>query len=164
MQALRDYLAALTQARSVGTAETSGYPALKALFDAAGEALNPKIILMVHPRGDGAGLPDGGLFEARRGRQHGQGEFFVDDQTLPDRGAVEVKPTSHDVYATAQSPQARKYLQKYGHLLVTNYWHFALYRLADGQPELLDEYLSTVRETKVSGQPPSPIWRHPLNS
>jgi|GEM_PF-2604996 len=129
MDAVRAYLESLSQSRGVGTAETSGYAALKALVDSVGAQVQPKITYVIHPAQQRGSLPDGGLYEKRK---------TLSPQ--PDRGAVEVKPATEAVAQTAQSEQALRYLRQFGLLLITNYWHFALYQLRDGAPELLDEF------------------------
>lgn len=53
-----------TKATGAHTAETSFYPALKALFDAAGERLKPRVRCVMNLRNQGAVLPDGGFFTA----------------------------------------------------------------------------------------------------
>lgn len=138
---LKAYLDEVRLTRQHGVKETSFYPALKTLFDAVGGELKPKVTLILHPRSQGAGIPDGGLFLDTRARRAGLQDLFVDDNTLPDRGAIEVKPSTDDVDVVANSQQGQKYISKYGHLLVTNLRHFALYRRTEGGFEKIDELI-----------------------
>lgn len=61
---LEEYLTELNQIRATGAAveETSYYPALANLFNAVGRTLKPKVRCNLHPRNQGAGMPDGGLW------------------------------------------------------------------------------------------------------
>ena len=132
---LETYLLDLRQSRSVGTPETSGYPALRQLLNAVGEALRPKVICVVHPQNRGAGLPDGGLFEQNQLRAFAGDprQVTLDAAALPARGALEVKGTAESVTAVGAGGQAGRYLDEYRQLLVTNYREFALFeRAADG--------------------------------
>ena len=61
---LADYLRDLRAIRNTGsaTSETSFYPPLSNLLNAAGDSLKPKVLFSTQLRDDGAGQPDGGLF------------------------------------------------------------------------------------------------------
>jgi hypothetical protein len=160
---LKTYLEAVRLTRGHGVAETSYYPALKALFDAVGGDLRPKVTLVLHPRSQGAGIPDGGLFLDTKAMRAGQGQPFEDERTLPDRGALEVKPPSEDVDAVAQSEQGRRYTAKYGHLLVTNLRHFALYRRTANGPQKIDEIVLASSESdfwSLASHPAAAERRH----
>ncbi|MFZ4509120.1 MAG: type ISP restriction/modification enzyme [Fimbriimonas sp.] len=145
---LKAYLEEVRLTRQFGVAETSFYPALKTLFETIGGELKPKVILILHPRSQGAGIPDGGLFLASRARREVQMDIFKEDNVLPDRGAVEVKPPTENVEDIAKSPQGQKYVAKYGHLLVTNLRHFALYRRTPNGPEKIDEVILASSDAK----------------
>ena len=58
------YLAEVRAIRNTGsaTAETSFYPPLDRLFNAAGDTLKPKVLFSTQLRNQGAGMPDGGFF------------------------------------------------------------------------------------------------------
>jgi hypothetical protein len=59
MTPVESYLADLYAVSGAGTPETSGYPALANLLNAVGITLKPKIVAVIHPANNGAGLPDG---------------------------------------------------------------------------------------------------------
>ncbi len=122
---LHDYLAELHQNRRVGTPETSSYPALQALFNEVGKKLKPGVRCIIHPQSQGAGIPDGGFFTADQ-LQEDASPDLARMTTKPARGVLEVKGTSADVEEIINSDQAKKYLENYGLLLVTNYRDFAL--------------------------------------
>ena len=66
------YVADLRAIRSTGsaTAETSFYPPLDRLFNAAGKSLKPAVLFSTQLRNSGAGIPDGGFFpQPRRQRR-----------------------------------------------------------------------------------------------
>ena len=119
----------LTELRSThllraATDETSGYPALKALLDAAGEGLKPKVRCVIQLANRGAGLPDGGLFTAEQFRRADGGGW--PQGQAPARGAIEAKKVGDDLEGLIGSPQVRRYLEEYGLLLLTNYRQFQL--------------------------------------
>lgn len=132
MTPVESYLADLYAVSGAGTPETSGYPALANLLNSVGEKLKPKIVAVIHPANNGAGLPDGGFFSAQELRKH------PDETSLfklkPERGVLEVKPVDQDMGKLAQSPQVRDYLEHYGQILLTNYRSFALYTWEGGKP------------------------------
>ncbi len=86
---LKRYLRSLSEDHASGEAavEVSGYGALQALLNTAGERLNPRVRAVVNPRNRGAGTPDGGLFTSDQFRLD---ERDRDDwpAQLPARGAV----------------------------------------------------------------------------
>jgi hypothetical protein len=128
---LETYLGELHTLRNTGVAETSHYPALKALLDEAGSLLSPSVVAINHPKSSGAGLPDLGLFDQRQ----------TDDPTKPSRGVVEVKGIQADLIQTAQSDQVRRYLAHYGQVLVTNLYQFVLVTRDDsGAPVLRERF------------------------
>lgn len=97
--------------------ETSYYPALSSLLEDVGKGLTPKVRPVINPQNRGAGIPDGGLFVSRSG-----GPVAAQDPmlaSLPERGALEVKPPDKDIAVVARSRQVRKYLDRYGTVLVT---------------------------------------------
>ncbi len=121
---LKEYLAQLKIVAAQGVAETSGYPALKALFDEVGKTLSPKVVGVNHPNTEGRDIPDFGLYVTTQIRQGSP-------NTPPERGAVEVKGVKANLDDVIASLQVKKYREKYGQCLVTNYMEFALV-LADG--------------------------------
>ena len=54
----------LIRATGAAVEETSYYPALANLFNAVGRTLKPKVRCNLHPRSQGAGISDGGLYTA----------------------------------------------------------------------------------------------------
>ncbi|MBB5491451.1 N-6 DNA methylase [Nocardiopsis exhalans] len=82
----------------------------------------------------GAGIPDGGLFAAHQLRRAG-GSGAAFERQLPTHGAVEAKPLETDLNKIASSAQAKKYLRRYGKLLLTNFHEFALWEQTAEGPQ-----------------------------
>lgn len=122
---LRTYLSELAQIRSQGVAETSFYPPLDKLLNAVGQTLPTPVIHITHPKAKGAGLPDGGFFtpEQLKGEPNTQA-------LTPSRGVCEVKGTGANLATLLKSAQVRKYLERYGQVLATNLYSFAVVELA----------------------------------
>lgn len=132
---LQQYLTELRDLRATGATvkETSYYPALAALLNAVGKRLKPNVRCVVHVASTGAGIPDLGLFTGDQFEKRDAHEPLPSQP--PARGVVEVKAATEDVEKTAQSAQVRKYLDRYGAVLVTNYRDFLLLvRDAAGRP------------------------------
>ncbi|HEX9990525.1 MAG TPA: type ISP restriction/modification enzyme [Chloroflexia bacterium] len=141
MGALETYLYDLYYIRSsgAGVKETSYYGALEKLLNTTGQALKPKVRCVINIRNRGAGIPDGGLFTWDQFQKGAPAEWLPGQ--LPARGAIEVKGTDADVRQIANDAQVRKYLGKYGQVLVTNLWDFLLVgQGADGEPVHLERY------------------------
>ncbi len=122
------YIADLRAIRSTGsaTAETSFYPPLDRLLNAAGQTLKPTVLFSTQLRNSGAGLPDGGFFpQPRRQRRNAEPELLQN----PERGVVEIKPADYNLDALAAEPQTIRYLRQYGLVLITNLRQFRLLRL-----------------------------------
>lgn len=113
------------------TAETTFYTPLPNLLNTVGERLKPRVHFQAHPGTNGAGVADGGLFPLSRSSQR---------EPLPERGAVEIKAPGASLASLARSYQVRKYLEKYGLCLITNYHQFQLLALLHGQPHVLESY------------------------
>jgi len=138
--ALRDI-----HASGAGVAETSYYPALSALLSAVGAGLKPKVTAIINLRNTGAGIPDGGLFTAPQLKGWDPGTDPLAGQ-LPARGAIEVKGTSDDAFATANDEQVARYVERYGLVLVTNLRDFVLVgRAADGMGTRILETLQLAK-------------------
>jgi hypothetical protein len=153
VNALETYLRDLNETRSSGSAvaETSYYPALRTLLNEIGRELKPKVRCIIHPKGMGAGLPDGGLYTPDQFQKSEE----PPPSTLPARGAIEVKPTSDDVIAVAQSKQILKYLGVYRQVLVTNFRDFVLVgHDRDGKPQVLESYRLAADESAFWAAPP----------
>ncbi|MEI8374125.1 MAG: type ISP restriction/modification enzyme [Planctomycetota bacterium] len=132
---LEDYLAELKAIHGMGggVAETSYYPALSTLFNAAGKALKPKVRCVMNLRNLGAGMPDGGLFTPDQFQRQADGAPKAGQ--LPARGAIEAKGTKPEVKTIAESQQVKEYLKTYGIVIVTNLREFLIVeRGANGQP------------------------------
>ena len=114
------------QATGAGVAETSYYPALFNLLNAVGASLKPRVYAVNHLSNLGAGIPDGGFFDAGQ-LQRGEDTEALKGQ-LPSRGALEVKSPAEAVADIGTGQQVAKYLDLYGLVLVTNLRGFALYR------------------------------------
>ncbi len=132
---LQQYLTELRDLRGTGATvkETSYYPALAALLNAVGAGLKPAVRSVVHVASTGAGIPDIGLFAADQFERRDAREPLPGQP--PTRGVVEAKAPTEDVEKTAKSEQVKKYLDRYGAVLVTNYRDFLLVvRDAAGRP------------------------------
>jgi len=116
-----------------GDPETSYYGPLERLFNEIGKTLKPKVRCVISLANRGAGKPDGGLFTADQFQRATDTE--PKRGQLPARGAVEVKPPADDVQKTARTEQIKRYSDKYGLVLVTNYRDFLLLgRDSQGNP------------------------------
>jgi hypothetical protein len=126
---LEDFLIAVRDIHhsGAGVAETSYYGAVEGLFNAAGGTLSPKVRCILSLANRGAGIADGGLFTAEQFRRTGEDEPLRGQG--PSRGAMEVKPPEHALEKLARSDQARKYLDEYGLVILTN---LRQYRILEG--------------------------------
>jgi len=104
-------------------AETSYYPAMSNLLNEIGKTLKPRVRCVVNPANRGAGLPDVGLFTAEQIRKNDPNPM---QGQLPARGVLEVKGPAEDLAKVARSDQVKRYSEKYGVVLVTNYRDFLL--------------------------------------
>ena len=119
-----------------GTGELSYYPALANLLHAVGGSLKPRVFPVSNLSDQGAGHPDFGLYAAKQ-VQKGQPR---EGQT-PERGVVEVKPTTEDIWLTADGAQVSRYWKQYRLVLVTNLRNFLLVGKDDaGRPETLEAF------------------------
>lgn len=138
---LATYLHHLGEVRSSGggVKETSFYPALSNLLNKIGQELPLRVRCVLQLSNQGAGYPDGGLFTLDQlGHDH-EGEPL--DGQLPARGVIEIKGTDEDIYALARSKQIKRYLDRYGLVLLTNYRDFLLVgREQDGSPRFAESY------------------------
>jgi len=113
-----------------GQPETSYYPDIKRLLEDVGAQLSPKVRPVIHIRNQGSGIPDGGLFVDRKpGPVHSSDPM---EASAPERGALEVKPPDRDLTAIADSRQVRKYLDRYGKVLVTTLRSWTLVVAGEG--------------------------------
>lgn len=145
MAALARYLSEMARIRATGEAsdETSYYPALAELLNAIGASVSPSVHCVLTPKNRGAGIPDGGLF-LTRSLSARAGETGIETRA-PERGAVEVKPPQRDLKRIVTTAQVKKYLARYGRVLVTNYREFvAIQRDAAGGIVQRETYLRRV--------------------
>lgn len=152
MNHFETYLTDLRDTNATGEAvkETSFYPALSTMLNAYGAELKPKVRCVINIRNRGAGIPDGGLFSAEQLRSE-QAEQITDSANfggqVPARGVVEVKGTGDDVMKIAQSAQVKKYLDRYGLVLVTNLREFVIVgRDVSGAARVLEGYVLAANE------------------
>ncbi len=118
-----------------GTDELSFYGAFEVLFNDIGATLDPRVMCVNILRDRGAGHPDFGFFTADQ-PSHGDGQ---QSYQMPDRGVVEVKPSSDDSWLTAESSQVSRYWALYRQVLVTNFRDFVLIgENSAGQPVKLE--------------------------
>jgi len=124
---LKRFLTAVHRVHVTGAAvpETSYYPAISRLLEDVGGRLTPKVRPVIHISGGEAGIPDGGLFLDKPA-----GPISTSATPLltgaPERGALEVKPPDRDLAQTVRTAQVRKYLDRYGKVLLTNLRDWAL--------------------------------------
>ncbi len=156
---LHAYLAALRENRRVGTRETSSYPALAALFDAAGKDLKPRVRCVIHPQSQGAGIPDGGFYTAEQLQEDATGDL---QKLAPARGVLEVKSAGEQVGDIIASDQGQKYLARYGLLLVTNYRDFTLFGRKGGTGAAKDAPVARERYTLAPDE--AAFWHTPLDA
>jgi hypothetical protein len=134
MAIVTTYLRDMAHVRGSGEAtdETSYYAPLATLLNAVGGQLSPPVHCVLTPKNRGAGIPDGALFIRRPGVLKA-GDRAVEVRA-PERGAMEVKGLARRVDDVARSAQVRRYLERYGQVLVSNYRDFLQVRLAaDGK-------------------------------
>ena len=118
-----------------GTGEPSYYPALANLLGAVGGSLKPKVFPVSNLADQGAGHPDFGLYAAKQ-MQKGRPR----EGQPPERGVIEVKPTTDDAWLTAEGAQVSGYWQQYRLVLVTNFRDFVLVGTDAGRPEKLETF------------------------
>jgi hypothetical protein len=138
---LRTYLEGLRAIHLTGeaVAETSYYGQLEGLLNEVGKALSPAVTCVLTTRNRGAGVPDGGLFIARQAvAQAGDSALLV---RAPERGVVEVKAPAQDVLRVARFAQVKRYLARYGKVLVCTYRDFLVLRLdSNGQAQVGERF------------------------
>ena len=123
MNTLTRYLSEVRKIRSLGSVpETSYYPPLSELLNTIGLGLAPKVRCIVHPKSQGAGIPDLALFSVDQIPANGEPLPGV----IPSRGVIEAKGTGDGIDKIATSKQVAKYLERYGQVLVTNLREFLL--------------------------------------
>ncbi len=139
MNPVERYFRELWEIRSTGAAvpETSYYGALETLLNEIGTSTKPRVRCVINIENRGAGIPDGGLFTENQFQRPDSRE--PSGGQLPERGVIEVKPTSEDAWVTASGRQVSRYWGKYGLILVTNYRDFVLVgKGPQGQPSVFE--------------------------
>jgi N-6 DNA Methylase len=138
---LRTYLEGTRKIYLTGeaVAETSYYGQLERLLNEVGTALSPAVTCVLTTKNRGAGVPDGGLFIARPAvAQAGDSALLA---RAPERGVMEVKAPDQDVIRVARSAQVKRYLARYGKVLVCTYRDFAMVRLdSDGKAQVGERF------------------------
>lgn len=145
MHPLEQFLGQVRYIHGPGVAEESYYGAIEALFNAAGDALDPEVVCVMQLKDTGAGKPDGGLFiREQLPRAHAADAVLLRAAALPAlpaRGAIEVKSPAEDLSAIIVGEQVGRYLQHYRQVLVTNLREFVLMGLDEQQrPVQLESY------------------------
>jgi hypothetical protein len=133
-----------THESGVGVKETTYYPYLANLLTDTGKKLKPHVRCIIHPRSIGAGLPDGALITTD---QKSSASDPLAEGLIPARGVIEIKSPADEATQVAQSEQVKKYLSKYGLVLVTNFRQFILLsRSSGGQMEQLETFTLATSE------------------
>ncbi|MFE9580126.1 type ISP restriction/modification enzyme [Nocardia sp. NPDC006044] len=129
MAALRAYLQGLRAIYSTGeaVAETSYYGQLEGLLNEVGKTLTPPVTCVLTTKNRGAGVPDGGLFITRQAVAEAADSALL--ARAPERGVMEVKGLAQDVTRVARSAQVKRYLARYGKVLICTYRDFLVVRL-----------------------------------
>ena len=132
---LQAYLQGIGNIHGTGEAveETSYYGQLEALLNEVGATISPAVTCVLTTRNRGAGIPDGGLFVTRPAvAQAGDSALLA---RAPERGVMEVKGPGQNARTVAHSAQVRRYLGRYGKVLVSTYREFLVVRFdPDGNP------------------------------
>lgn len=141
MEPVEDYIRDLLTIYRSGQAvkETSYYGTLANLFNAIGKTLKPKVQCIINLKNRGAGIPDGGLFTPDQLQRVSDEQRFISQ--VPARGVIEIKSTGDEVEKIAAGEQVRRYLDRYGLVLVTNCRDFLLLgKDTQGKPITLETY------------------------
>src|SRR5882724_3882892 len=148
MGLLSDYLTGLSRIHRTGEAveETSYYGQLETLLNGIGSRVSPRIVCVLTARNQGAGIPDGGRFLLNRALQRAGRDVLL--SRAPERGVIEAKGASRDIRRVARTQQVRRYLDKYGKVLVTTYREFLVVSLdSDGKPTFGETFSIASDET-----------------
>ena len=105
---LERFLRAVHNVHATGAAvpETSYYPSISRLLEDVGVTLTPQVRPVINIRNSGSGIPDGGLFVVRpSGPVHTVDPMVA---SLPERGAIEVKPPDGEMDSICSGANARR--------------------------------------------------------
>ena len=141
MSILEEYLREIRDIHSsgAGVPETSYYAPLANLLNEVGKPLKSRVRTILQLANRGAGQPDGGFFTNEQLRAADNSKPLMGQS--PNRGVIEVKPTSDNAWVTAHGPQVSQYWDKYRQVLVTNYRDFVLLgQDDDGKRVKLESY------------------------
>ncbi|MDP3065093.1 MAG: type ISP restriction/modification enzyme [Chloroflexota bacterium] len=158
-QLLESYFRSLLEVRQsgAGVKEESYYDALSNLLNGIGSGLKPRVRCILQLGNRGAGRPDGGLFTEDQWKQGDHHKPLLGLPQPPNRGVIEVKPTSDDVWVTADTRQVTGYWQHYRQVLVTNYRECVLVgQDQDGNPVKLETYRLADNEAEFWAQAARP--------
>lgn len=157
---LTRYFRRIAEAISTGgvSPEMSYYPAIEELCNELGRELKPAVFAVSQPEDIGAGRPDFALYSRDGTNRAKPGSH----SRRPDRGVIEVKSMSEDIDALAESEQVKRYLAKYGAVMITNIREFKFIRVGDTDigPEIYDYVLSSsenqfrkmIQKPKLAGE------------
>jgi hypothetical protein len=115
MKALETYIKALVELRGRGVKEETFYTPFVNLLNDVGAQLKPKVKAGQQTAKTEAGKADVFLYD----------ETQPSDQD-PSHGVVEAKPTSDSLDKLTTSEQVAKYIRRYGLVIATNLYQFAL--------------------------------------
>ena len=132
--------------------ETSYYGQLEKLLNDVGKNLAPAVTCVLTTRNRALGCLTGPFRRPPGGRP---GWRLGSVSTRPERGVMEVKGPGQDVRRVARSGQVRRYLARYGKVLVCNYRDFLVLRLGpDGQPHEGERFTLAPDENSFWAIPP----------
>jgi hypothetical protein len=139
---LETFLRKVAKVRGTGASlpETSYYPAFEELLTGIGTTLSPRVRAVIHIQDSGGGIPDGGLFIDR---PKGLAGLQNPLSTAPERGVLEIKSPALVLSKVIASKQVRRYLDRYGAVLVSNFreWSLLVPDPSTGAAKRLESYL-----------------------
>ena len=143
----RDFLQSARNVRNSGgaTPERSFYAALSVLLNGIGDALKPKVTVVMEMKNQGAGNPDGGLFTEE---QFDRKTLKLKDAQSPNRGVIEVKSPAEPVGDISKTTQIEKYWHQYRLVLVTNLRDWQLIGERDGNRVTLERFELATNESE----------------
>lgn len=105
MDPVQSYLAALSEIHLTGgaVAETSYYPPLVELLNELGRTLDPKVHCQPHPKNQGAGIPDMGLYSTDQIKAGKRKQARKGSEMAPARGVIEATGVGVSLINTVES-------------------------------------------------------------
>jgi len=131
---LETFFSQLTSLRGKTDPERAHVAALGALIEAAGQGITPAVKVGQELKNIGVGKPDLGIFDVTQ--LFSRREIPATDDELglvPSHGVVEAKAPHIDLLRTAHDRQVKGYVERYGRVLVTNFYQFIV--VTRGAPE-----------------------------